>query len=117
MGSARRVVVSQRSHALTRANRVRSARADLKRSLGSGRSSAADVISDPPWAARSMPVKQVVMSQRGWGPVRSRRLLRSAAVPEDKSLETLTERQRRALLNVLEARVRSRPRVHALSSL
>jgi hypothetical protein len=115
MGSARPAAVSQRSQALTLANRIRSARADLKRALGSGRRSAADVISDPPWTAQTMPIKHVVLSQRGWGPVRARRLLRAASVSEEKSLGTLTERQRRALLAMLEDGIQDRARVHELS--
>jgi hypothetical protein len=115
MDSAR-PAASQRSRALTQANRIRSAQAELKRALGTGRRSAADVISDPPWSARNMPVAQVLASQRHWGPIRSRRLLRSASVPVDKKLGSLTERQRRALLAILEARERDRARVHELSS-
>ena len=117
MGSTGPVVVAQRSQALRQANRIRSARATLKRALESGRRSAAEVISDPPWIAQTMPVRQVVLSQRGWGAVRSRRLLRSASVPEDKALGSLTERQRRALLAMLPADDDRRARVHELSSL
>jgi hypothetical protein len=109
--------VSQRSQALRQANRIRSARATLKRALESGRRSAAEVISDPPWIAQTMAVRQVVLSQRGWGTVRARRLLRSASVPEDKELGALTERQRRALLAMLPADDDRRARVHELSSL
>jgi hypothetical protein len=117
MGSTGPVVVAQRSQALSQANRIRSARATLKRALESGRRSAAEVISDPPWIAQTMPVRQVVVSQRGWGTVRSRRLLRSASVPEDKALGSLTERQRRALLAMLPADDDRRARVHELSAL
>ena len=117
MASVRSVADSQRSQALSQANRVRSARATLKRALGAGQRSAAEVISDPPWIARTMPVRQVVLSQRGWGPVRAARLLRAASVPDSKELGSLTERQRRVLLAMLEERDRDRARVHELSAL
>jgi hypothetical protein len=104
MGSEKRAAVAQRSQALTEANRIRSARAELKRELASGRKSAADVIAEPPRSATTMPVLQVVLSQPWWGPARSHRLLQSAAVAEDTSLGTLTERQRRALLTKLTNR-------------
>jgi hypothetical protein len=116
MGSESRVAASQRSHALTQANRVRSTRAALKRALGSGQRSAAEIISNPPWNARTMRVGQVLVSQRGWGPARCRRALRSASVPEAREIGSLTERQRRALLAVLEADDDHRARVHELSA-
>ena len=102
MGSLTPTAASQRSQALKQANRVRSGRATLKRALGDGRRTAGEVISDPPAIARAMQVKQVLLSQRGWGPARCGRLLRSASVPERKELGSLTERQRRALLMTLD---------------
>jgi hypothetical protein len=116
MDSARPAAASQRSEALTQANRIRSAQAELKCALEAGRCTAADVISDPLWSARNMQVAQVVTSQRGWGPIRSRRLLRSASVPDHKKLGALTERQRGALLAMLEARERERARMNGLGS-
>jgi hypothetical protein len=109
MGSETGMAVSQRSQALTQANRTRSARAELKRALAAGRRSASDVIAHPPRAALTMPVGQVVLSQPWWGPVRSRRLLRSASVREDLSLGALTERQRRALRTGLKGEISDRP--------
>jgi hypothetical protein len=111
MGSETSEATSQQSQALTQANRIRSARADLKRALATGRRSAADVIADPPRIALTMPVKQVVQSLPWWGPVRASRLLRSASVAEDKALGSLTERQRRALLAGLSAETPDRQRV------
>jgi hypothetical protein len=107
----------QRSVALAHANRVRSERAELKRALAKGQRSAAEVVSDPPFSVLNMPIRQVVLSQRGWGPKRAQRLLRSASVPEDKQVGSLTARQRKALRTLLEARAMDRARVHELSSL
>ncbi len=109
------VASEQRARALRDANRVRCGRARLKRSLASGGRSAADVISDPPLEVRTMTVRQLVVSQRGWGPVRSRRLLRAASVPERKELRSLTERQRRVLVAMLELHDGQHARVHELT--
>jgi hypothetical protein len=118
MGPAKHGTASQRrSQALAHANDVRFARAELKRALASGQRRAVDVISSPPFNIASMPIGQVVMSQRGWGPTRARRLLKCASVPEHKELGSLTERQRRALRTMLEVQAHDRARVHELSSL
>jgi hypothetical protein len=102
MGFEGPVAARQRSRALSHANHVRVARARLKRRLGSGRGSAAEIISDPPFDLVTMPVGKILLSQRGWGPVRSRRLLQSVSVPERKQVGTLTVRQRLALVACLE---------------
>jgi hypothetical protein len=102
MGSERPVAARQRSRALSHANHVRVARARLKRRLASGHGSAAEIISAPPYNLVTMPVGQILLSQPGWGPVRSRRLLQSVSVPERKQVGTLTLRQQRALVACLE---------------
>lgn len=94
----------QHLRALEHANRVRLARAELKRRIASGETSASDVVLDNPWHAESMVVSELLMSQRRWGRARCRRLLVSLEIPENKRLGTLTERQRRALAAMLEAK-------------
>src|SRR5437588_713246 len=69
------VQTRQRVEALGRANRVRTARASLKRRIADGHVSAAEVILLHPWEVESMPVADVLMSQRHWGDMRCRRLL------------------------------------------
>src|SRR5919202_525452 len=86
----------QHLRALEYANRVRLARALMKRKIASGELSAADVILTCPWQAHSMSVSDLLMAQRRWGRTRCRRLLVSLGVPENKQIGTLTERQRRA---------------------
>jgi hypothetical protein len=90
--------------ALEAANHVRVARADLKRRVKAGGLAATQVILTSPWQARTMSVGDLLMSQRGWGRTRARRLLLSLAVPENKQIGTLTERQRLAIAAVLAAR-------------
>ena len=64
----------QHLQALSRANEVRLARAELKRRVATGEISAGEVILDP-WEAESMSVSDLLMSQRRWGHQRCRRLL------------------------------------------
>jgi hypothetical protein len=97
----------QHLKALERANRVRLARAALKRQVASGERSAAEVIMASPWEADSMSVSELLMSQRRWGRTRCRRLLLSLGLPENKQIGTMTERQRTALAAMLSAKVGS----------
>src|SRR5215210_2246396 len=94
----------QHLRALEYANRVRLARARMKRKIGAGELSAADVVLACPWQAHSMSVSDLLMSQKRWGRTRCRRLLVSLGVPENKAIGTLTERQRLALAAVLTAK-------------
>jgi hypothetical protein len=95
----------QHLRALEYANRVRLARARMKRKIAAGELSAADVVLTCPWQAHSMSVSGLLMSQKRWGRTRCRRLLVSLGVPENKQIGTLTERQRLALAAVLTAKV------------
>jgi len=94
----------QHLRALEYANRVRLARARLKRLVAAGDLSAAEVIRDCPWQAESMSISDLLMSQKRWGRTRCRRLLMSLGVPENKQLGTLTERRREAVGAVLDAK-------------
>lgn len=90
--------------ALERANRVRLARAALKNQVAAGERSAADVVLASPWEAESMVLSELLMSQRRWGRTRTRRVLLSLGLPENKQLGTMTDRQRRALADVLRSK-------------
>lgn len=91
----------QRLAALKAANRVRLARAELKRKVAAGEVSAADVVVNCPWEAASMPISDLLRSQRRWGAARCRRLLVSLSLPENKEVGTMTERQRVVLAAML----------------
>lgn len=91
----------QHLKALERANRVRLARADLKRRVAAQSLEAREVILACPWEAHSMSVSDLLMSQKRWGRTRCRRLLTALSVPENKQIGTLTERQRKALASGL----------------
>jgi hypothetical protein len=106
MGTSATVTAGQEQHlrALEYANRVRLARAKMKRRVGAGELSAAEVILNCPWQAHTMKISDLLMAQKRWGRTRCRRLLMSHGVPENKEIGTLTERQRSALAAVLTAK-------------
>jgi hypothetical protein len=93
----------QHLQALQRANRVRLARAELKRRIAEGEVTAAEVILTAPWEAGSMAIGDVLMSQRRWGGTRCRKFLAMFRISETKTIGSLTERQRRALAAQLSA--------------
>jgi len=90
-------------HALERANKVRLARAELKRRVAEGELPAADVILTAPWEAASMSVADLLMSQRRWGRTRARRFLAGIPMSETKTIGSMTERQRLRLADHLAA--------------
>lgn len=92
--------------ALARANRVRLARAELKRSIGRGDVEVAEIIEDCPWETESMTLAELLTSQRRWGRTRARKLLQALALSENKRLGTLTPRQRALLTSALSPRSR-----------
>ena len=91
----------QHLQALQRANAVRLARADLKRRVAEGEVSAADVIMTAPWEADSMTVSDLLTSQRRWGNTRCRKFLQCVPMSETKTIGSMTDRQRRALAQML----------------
>lgn len=87
----------QHMRALAQANRVRLARAELKRQISDGETTAADVVLECPWEAESMAIAELLMSQHRWGRTRCRRFLASIPMSETKTIGSMTERQRNAV--------------------
>ena len=87
----------QHMQALAQANRVRLARAELKRQVAEGELSVADVVLQCPWEAESMAISDLLMSQHRWGRTRCRRFLAAIPMSETKTIGSMTDRQRRAL--------------------
>jgi hypothetical protein len=102
--TASAVQVPQHMQALARANRVRLARAELKRSIARGAIDVAEVIRECPWETESMTLAELLTSQRRWGRTRARKLLQGLALSENKRLGTLTPRQRTLLSTALGAK-------------
>jgi hypothetical protein len=105
MSAASTVVPApQHMQALAHANRVRLARASLKRSILGGQLAAVDVIRGCPWEVETMTVGELLRSQRRWGRTRARKFLSSLALNENRELGRLTERQRNVLAEELQAK-------------
>ncbi|HWI22627.1 MAG TPA: hypothetical protein VNT22_08445 [Baekduia sp.] len=93
----------QHMRALARANEVRLARAELKRRVNYGEISAASVILECPMEAESMPIGDLLGSQRRWGTTRCRKFLQSFHMLETKTVGSMTDRQRHELARSLDA--------------
>ena len=96
----------QHMRALQRANEVRLARAELKRRVGDGELSVADVVLESPWEAANMAIADLLLSQRRWGHTRCRRFLAQLSLSETKAIGSLTDRQRHAVAALLAAGAR-----------
>lgn len=94
----------QHMQALAHANKVRLARAALKRSVAAGEVDAAEIIRDCPPEVVSMSVGELLRSQRRWGRTRARKFLFSLALNENRELGRLTARQRLVLSQSLAAK-------------
>lgn len=101
-----RTQTPQHMRALARANRVRLARAELKRSIGRGDVDVIEVIRECPWETESMTLAELLTSQRRWGRTRSRKLLQALGLSENKRVGTLTPRQRALLSSALNPQSR-----------
>jgi hypothetical protein len=95
---------TQRLEALQRANEVRTARAAMKRRIATGEVGAAEAILSGDPEIGGMAVSEVLISQRSWGHVRCRRFLMSISLAENKTIASMTDRQRSLLASALCAR-------------
>lgn len=102
------VAVPQHIQALEHANRVRLARAALKRQVSAGNLEAHEIVRSCPWEAATMSVSELLRSQTRWGRTRTRKFLSPLAVSENRQLGLLTLRQREMLAGALEAKRRNR---------
>ncbi|MCX6394693.1 MAG: hypothetical protein NTY57_07595 [Solirubrobacterales bacterium] len=98
--------------ALARANRVRLARAALKRNIASGETELAGVLLSNPWEVESMTVADLLSCQRRWGVTRCRRFLAKSRISETRTVGTLTQRQRIELAD----RLQTEPNLKSVSS-
>lgn len=94
----------QHMEALAHANRVRLARASLKRAVAADQVGAAEIVRDCPWEVESMTVGELLRSQRRWGRTRARKFLAALALNENRELGRLTHRQRSLLVQELESK-------------
>jgi hypothetical protein len=101
----RATTAPQHLRALDRANRVRLARAELKRVIADGSRTVADVVVECPWESESMTIADLLMSQHRWGRTRCRRFLASMPMSETKTIGSMTDRQRTQLAARLRGEV------------
>lgn len=107
MASAVTETPPQHMTALAKANQVRLARAELKHKVAEGETTVAAVIDACPWEAVSMTMMDLLMAQHRWGRTRSRRFLTSIPMSENKTVGSLTQRQRTNLISMLGDPVRT----------
>jgi hypothetical protein len=93
----------QYMRALELANKVRLARAKLKRSVRAGEVGVAEIIEQCPWEVDSMPLAELLMSQRRWGQTRCLKLLAQVPISQRKTVGSMTDRQRRAVASMLSS--------------
>jgi len=93
----------QHMEALKHANKVRLARAEIKRKVSRNELEVIDLVVDTPAAAVNMTVAELLLSQRRWGWIRCRKVLAAVPISETKTLGSLTDRQRSAVASQLEA--------------
>jgi hypothetical protein len=91
----------QRMEALRRANDIRSERARLKESLRNGDAAISDVLSDPPPCVATAKVLDLVLAVPKYGRVKANKLLERCRVSSSKTVNGLTPRQRKELLDML----------------
>jgi hypothetical protein len=96
----------QHMQALAHANKVRLARASLKREIAAGDTDASEVVRGCPWEVSTMTVGELLRSQRRWGRARARKFLFGIALNENREVGRLTERQRVVLAVALESKSR-----------
>jgi hypothetical protein len=101
MTSNATAVAPQFMHALQVANRVRLARAELKAHVATGEMRAAEVVLSCPTEAQSMEITDLLLAQKSWGPTRCQRFLVSVPLREDKTLGSMTDRQRHVVADML----------------
>jgi S13-like H2TH domain len=91
----------ERRNALEEANRVRFARADVKRDLKSGSLSIYDLLMAPSEELKGAKVEEILLAMRGMGRVKVTRIMREAGVSRSKTLVGLTHGQRDRLIEAL----------------
>ncbi len=96
--------LSQRMDALTRANEIRSKRAQLKRDLKGQRVQISQVLLAPPEWVETAKVMDMLLAVPKIGRVKVNRLLAVARISPSKTIGGLSERQRAELVELLRTR-------------
>lgn len=102
----------QRLHALRLANEIRSARAQLKKDLASGKIELAQILAQPPECVRTARVRDVLLALPKIGSVKAGRILADCGIAHSKTLGGLTDRQRAELIDRFPLRSQAAPGTH-----
>jgi hypothetical protein len=81
---------------------VRTARADLKRAITAGRAQLSEVILSPPDYVETAKVIELLLTLPHVGPTKAHRILNRCTIAENKTVGGLSERQRQALIALLD---------------
>ena len=82
----------QHIQALNLANRIRLARADLKRQVRAGNVSLSEALNHPD--VGNMSVSELLQAQHRWGQGRTRKFLSSNGIGENRTIGRMTDRQK-----------------------
>ena len=87
--------------ALERANRIRTARAQLKRDLKAGKVSIHQLLLDPPSYLETAKVFDMLLAVPKYGRVKANKVLVQCRISPSKTIGGLSERQRTELVSML----------------
>lgn len=93
--------IKQRMDALTRANEIRTRRAQLKRDLKAGCASIHDVLLDPPDYMETAKVFDILLATPKYGRVKVNKVLLQCRISPSKTVGGLSQRQRTELVSML----------------
>ncbi|HWC27152.1 MAG TPA: integration host factor, actinobacterial type [Solirubrobacteraceae bacterium] len=96
--------LTQRLDALTRANHVRSERAQLKKDLKAGRTSIHTLLLEPPDYIKTAKVFDLLLAVPKYGRVKVNKVLAQCRISPSKTIGGLSERQRAELVRLLPRR-------------
>lgn len=95
--------LAQRQEALRLANHIRTYRADLKRDIKQGTMLVSTILKDPPAEVLTMKVWALLLAMPKVGRTKANKWLSKSRVSYSKTIEGLSDRQRRELLVLLAA--------------
>jgi hypothetical protein len=93
--------LNQRMDALSKANEIRSARAQLKRDLKAGRVSIHTLLQDPPEYLETAKVFDMMLAVPKYGRVKVNKILQTCRISPSKTIGGLSGRQREELVGLL----------------
>jgi hypothetical protein len=93
--------LEQRREALSKANAIRTQRAKLKKDLKAGRVRLSDQLVNPPEWLHSAKVFELLLAVPKYGRVKANRILTQCRISPSKTVDGLSERQRKELVQAL----------------